>query len=88
MLSNRGFESGTLSPWIRTTPNGACAGTPAGVGTSSVKSGTYSLHDGSNGCADQISQQFTATAGQIYIVSFWLKSGSTGSTVSALVTLS
>ena len=48
----------------------------------------YTLRDGSSGCADQISQKFNATAGQIYIVSFWLRSGSTGTTVLALVTLS
>ncbi|CAF5035449.1 unnamed protein product, partial [Rotaria magnacalcarata] len=29
MLSNTGFETGNLSPWIRTTPNGACGGAPA-----------------------------------------------------------
>ncbi len=29
-----------------------------------------------NGCADQISQAFTATTGYVYIVSFWLESGS------------
>ena len=26
MLINGGFESGSLSPWIRTTPNGVCPG--------------------------------------------------------------
>lgn len=88
MLINGGFETGILSPWVRTTPHGSCSGSPAAVSASSPKYGSYGLRDGSNGCADQISQQFTATAGQIYVVSFWLKSGSTGSTVSALVTLS
>lgn len=88
MLSNGGFETGSLSPWVRTTPNGNCAGAPGQVSSSTPHSGTYGLRDGSNGCADQISQQFTATAGQIYIVSFWLKSGGTGSGISALVTLS
>jgi hypothetical protein len=88
MITNGGFETGSLSPWVRTTPNGACAGPLAQVSSSSPHTGTYDLTDGSNGCADQVSQQFTATAGQIYVVSFWLKSGSTGNTVLAKVTLS
>jgi hypothetical protein len=88
MLTNGGFETGSLSPWIRTTPNGPCSGSPGQVGNISPHTGTYGLDDGSNGCADQISQQFTATAGQVYAVSFWLKSGAVGSTVSVNVTLS
>ena len=88
MLTNGGFETGSLSPWIRTTPNGVCGGVPGSVGSMSPHSGIYNFQDGSNGCADQVSQQFTATAGQVYIVSFWLKSGATGSVISAMVTLS
>ena len=87
MLSNGDFETGSLSPWSSTTPNGDCTGGSGGVCTISPRTGTYDLCDGSYGCADHVSQQFTATAGQVYIVSFWLKSGSTGPGVSALVTL-
>ncbi|CAF4383851.1 unnamed protein product, partial [Rotaria magnacalcarata] len=83
MLSNTGFETGNLSPWIRTTPNGACGGAPATACNFGYHSGNYSACDGSNGCADRLSQQFMATSGEIYIVSFWLKSGSTGSVISA-----
>lgn len=88
MLSNEGFESGSLSPWVRTTPNGVCSGTQASVSSVSPRRGTYSLRDGSNGCADQVSQQFLATNGQTYVVSFYLKSGLSGSSTTALVTLS
>lgn len=88
MILNGGFESGSLSPWVRTTPFGSCNGSPGQVTSSSPRTGSESVSDGSNGCADQISQQFTATAGQIYIVSFWLQSGSSGSGVSATVKLS
>jgi len=88
MISNGDFETGSLSPWVVTLPNGSCGGLRAGVSTSSPHNGTYSLIDGSMGCADQLSQQFTATAGDIYVISFWLKSGSTGSGISARVTLS
>jgi hypothetical protein len=88
MISNGGFETGSLSPWIVTSPNGHCAGPATYVGTLSPHNGTYSLIDGSNGCADQVSQQFTATAGDIYVVSFWLEVGSTTPPLSAQVTLS
>jgi hypothetical protein len=88
MIINGGFETGFLSPWVETTPNGVCAGSLAQVDNQSAYTGTYDLSDGSYGCADQVSQQFTATAGQIYVVSFWLKSGGPGNTVLATVTLS
>jgi hypothetical protein len=88
MIINGGFETGSLSPWVRTIPNGNCPGSPGQVGTLSPHSGTYSVNDGSNGCADEISQQFMATAGEVYIVSFWLNPGSTGSVIAATVTLS
>jgi hypothetical protein len=85
MLTNGGFETGSLSPWIVT---GSCGGYSGVVSSLSPLAGTYDYRDGSIGCSDQVSQQFTATAGQLYIVSFWLKSGSTGSTITATVTLS
>ena len=88
LLSNGGFETGSLSPWIRTTPNGICAGAAAAVSTVSPRSGIYSLRDGSNGCADRVSQQFLATNGQIYVVSFYLKSSLSGPNTTALITLS
>jgi hypothetical protein len=89
MIGNGGFETGSLFPWIRTTPNGICTGSPAQVTTVLLPhSGTYHLRDGSQGCADQIGQQFMANAGQLYIVSFWLKSGALASGILANVTLS
>lgn len=82
MLVNGGFETGSLSPWVRTTPNGTCGGQPGAVTSSSgvPKTGTYGLWDGSWGCFDQIAQTFTATAGQQYTISFWLKSTGSSST--------
>ncbi|CAF4361306.1 unnamed protein product [Rotaria socialis] len=88
MLTNTDFETSNLSHWIRTTSNGACGGAPSEVCNFLYHSENYSAYDGSNGCADQFSQQFMATSGEIYIVSCWLKSGSTGSVVSANITLS
>lgn len=89
MLSNTGFETGSLSPWVRTTPNGNCLGTAGDVRLSCTPlSGSYALCDGSYGCSDEISQQFNAIACQLYIVSFWLKSNSTGAVQCVNVTLS
>jgi hypothetical protein len=87
MLINGGFESGTLSPWVRTTPDGPCAGVAGAVCTSLPHTGTHDLCDGSNGCEDAISQSFIATAGQIYNVTFWMKSGVATPVVKANVTL-
>jgi hypothetical protein len=67
---------------------GSCGITAGVVNSASPHTGTYDYRDGSFGCADQVSQQFTATAGQLYIISFWLKSGLAGSPVNATVTLS
>jgi hypothetical protein len=86
MLSNGGFETGSLSPWIKTA--GSCGESGGVMSTGSPHSGSYALADGSVNCADKISQQFTAIAGQIYVVSFWLRSSSTSGPASALVTLS
>ena len=88
MLTNGGFESGSLSPWVRTTPNGACPGVMAFVCNPSPHSGAFALCDGSNGCADLISQSFVATAGQPYNITFWMKSGSAGTVITANITLS
>jgi hypothetical protein len=88
MLINGGFETGSLSPWVETTPNGNCGGLAASVTNTLPFTGNYSLIDGSFSCADEVSQQFMATAGQIYVVSFWLKAAGSGPGQSVLVTLS
>lgn len=88
ILTNGNFETGSLSPWIRTTPNGSCTGIAGRVNSTTPRSGNYSLRDRSNSCADQISQNFMASADHIYVISFWLRSGSSGSGISAKVTLS
>ena len=87
-IINGGFETGSLSPWVVANPFGSCGSFGGRVSCSSPKSGSYSYADGSNGCADQVSQQFSATLGQVYVVSFWMRSSGTGSGISALVTLS
>ena len=90
ILVNRGFETGSLSPWVVSYPNEGCGfGSVLGqVCTSYPHSGSYDYCDGCNTVADKVSQSFGVTAGQIYVVSFWLATGATGSVISALVTLS
>jgi hypothetical protein len=88
MLINGGFETGSLFPWMRTTPNGACSGVAGAVSNYAPHTGIYGLRDGSYQCADEISQQFMATAGQNYILSFWMLSGAPGTGILANVTLS
>ena len=88
MLTNGGFETSSLSPgWTLSTPNGVC-GSTGSVSTSSPHTGSYSFSDGSVGCADQISQSFPVISGQVYVVSFWIQMGGSGSGISISVTLS
>ncbi|CAF0770266.1 unnamed protein product [Adineta ricciae] len=89
MLSNGDFESGSFSPgWTRVAPTGCGSGTTGYISSSYRRTGSYGYADGCNSHTDQLSQSFVATAGQSYIVSFWLKSGANGSGVSISVTLS
>jgi glycine/D-amino acid oxidase-like deaminating enzyme len=89
MLVNGGFESGSLSPgWVLSTPYGTCGATGGSVSNTSPRTGSYSLKDGSVGCADQVSQSFPVIGGQVYVVSFWIMLGGSGSGISASVILS
>ena len=87
MISNGGFETGTFSPWVVSAPSGCGLGIRANISTDSPHNGTYSVADGCNGALDRVRQSFSAVAGQIYVVSFWLKSNYTGSGVIANVTV-
>jgi hypothetical protein len=88
MLVNGGFETGSLSPWVTSDPNGYCGGFfPGQVCNWSPHSGNYGYCDGCYGLADELSQSFMATAGNVYVVSFWLATGSTRSVISTVVTL-
>jgi hypothetical protein len=87
MLVNGGFETGSLTPWVTSYPNGPCVGIAGQVCTTNSHSGSYEYCDGCYGLADVVSQSFMATAGNVYIVSFWLGTGGTGSVISTVVTL-
>ena len=89
LLINGGFESGTLTPWFRTTPNGgSCSGQIAAVTTSggSARTGSWYLWNGQINCYDQIEQNFNVTAGETYVISYWIRSTTTsGSPIYAKV---
>ena len=87
MLVNGDFETGSLSPWVITSVNGPCSSIPGQICTGNVYGGTYEYCDGCSRIPDELSQSFTATAGHVYVVSFWLATGSTGSGISLEVTL-
>ena len=88
MLSNGGFESGSLSPWIRSDPYGPCGGSAGRVDPQSPHNGSFHLLDGSDDCPDYISQSFRVTTGQIYTVSFWLQVKGTGPDITIVVSVS
>ena len=87
LLSNGGFESGTLSPWYRTAPNGnGCGGQQGAVSNSGgARTGSWFLWDGAMNCFDQIQQNFSVVAGETYVISYWLRSTATGSPIFAKV---
>ncbi|CAF1236380.1 unnamed protein product [Adineta steineri] len=89
MLSNGGFESGSFAPgWIKAAPTGCGSGTTGYISSTYHRTGSYGYADGCNSHTDQLSQSFVVTAGQSYVVSFWLKSGGTGSGISISVDIS
>ncbi|CAF1444566.1 unnamed protein product [Adineta steineri] len=89
MLTNGGFESGSFSPgWTKAAPTGCGSGTTGYVSSTYHRTGSYGYADGCNSHTDQLSQSFVVTAGQPYIISFWLKSGGTGSGISISVDIS
>jgi hypothetical protein len=87
MLVNGDFETGSLSPWVRTFPNGTCPGVPGKICSTNSYNGNYNYCDGCNTIPDQLSQSFMATTGHVYVVSFWLATGALGSVTSIDVTL-
>jgi hypothetical protein len=85
LLSNTGFESGTLANWVYCNPsNSSYSGSVTG---STSYSGSYSYEDGSIGAPDYLSQTFSVQPNNIYTVKFWLSSDSNNMTF-AWITIS
>ncbi|CAF4640877.1 unnamed protein product, partial [Didymodactylos carnosus] len=77
LLSNGGFETGSLSPW-----QGA-----AHVGAGNPHSGTYSYNDGVVGSLDYVYQTFQTVPGTLLNISFWISWGGSGSLVQTNITI-
>jgi len=70
LLSNPGFELGTLANWVYCNPSNAShSGSVTGSG---CYSGLYCYADGSVGAPDYLSQTFSVQPNNIYTVTFWL----------------
>ncbi len=68
-LINGGFETGSLSPWIPTTPNATSNDRKGGFTTyygnslgGAPKTGTFFVNDGSARCFDQLGQKKNLTS--------------------------
>jgi hypothetical protein len=85
LLSNGGFELGSLVDWVYCNPNNA---SHSGSVTSAVSyDGWYCYQDGSTGAPDYLSQTFNVQPNNVYTVSFWLEAVGTNM-VFAWVTVS
>ncbi|CAF0869472.1 unnamed protein product [Didymodactylos carnosus] len=72
LLTNGGFESGSLTPWIYCSP--VTGSISSQIASGNQHSGTYYYKDGSSGSYDYLSQKFTMISGSQYVISFWLAS--------------
>lgn len=88
MLRNGGFESGSLSPWVRFDPYGPCGGSDGRADHQWPHTGSFNLLDGSDNCPDFIIQEFPVTINQIYTISFWLRVRGTGPDITIVVSIS
>lgn len=78
LLTNGGFETGSLPPWTRGTVSG-------GSVSSCGYSGTYCYRDAIVGQTDNIHQTFQTVPGSTVTVSFYLQNNAGGSTIIARV---
>jgi hypothetical protein len=76
-IQNNGFEMGSFSNW---TQSGNTIYTWVTTNSSFVHSGNYGALFGPNGSPGYLSQTLSVTAGQPYLVSFWLNNPAPGGT--------
>ncbi|CAF4480635.1 unnamed protein product [Rotaria socialis] len=79
LLTNGGFETGSLSPWQHGTISGGS------VGSWCSYSGSYCYSDAIVGQTDNIHQTFLTVPGSTVTVSFYLQNNSAGSIIIARV---
>ncbi|CAF4246451.1 unnamed protein product [Rotaria magnacalcarata] len=70
LISNGGFETGSLTSWQRGTVSGGS------VSSGCANTGTYCYADGIVGQTDNIHQSFPTVVGSAVTVSFYLRNGS------------
>ncbi|CAF2155227.1 unnamed protein product [Rotaria magnacalcarata] len=70
LISNGGFETGSLTSWQRGTVTGGS------VSSGCANTGTYCYADGIVGQTDNIHQSFPTVVGSAVTVSFYLRNGS------------
>lgn len=89
LLINGDFETGNLSPWTLTSSS-SCQSSSGGIVTNSPCTyGHFCYEDGCKQESNFLRQQFNVIAGEMYVISFYLKLGiSTGATAFVNVTLS
>lgn len=88
LLINGGFETGSLSPWTVTSSPSGCSSGAGSVVSSPCSYGVYCYKDGCKFGSDFLRQQFNVMAGELYVISFFLQLGVTGSVAFINVTLS
>jgi hypothetical protein len=99
LLTNGGFELGSLSYWTYCNPAGSSySGTLKQTSDNfshngqafSPQAGSYYYVDGAVGQADYLSQMFATNIGGTYNISFWLfnhGTGSAGSNVNFIISI-
>ncbi len=85
LLSNGGFEQGTLANWIYCNPQ--YSSSSGSISTVNPYSGSYDYADGSVGAADYLSQTFDVQPNNIYTIEFWLAANGNSMTL-AWITVS
>ncbi|CAF3942478.1 unnamed protein product [Adineta steineri] len=89
LLSNPGFETGSLSPWIycnqnnETITGGVLSNYTSGSYSYFPNSGTYYYMGGSLTASDYISQAISTQIGHLYKITLWSRYPGTGNLTSA-----
>ena len=84
IVSNGGFENGTLSPWRTSGNTGSALRAPAaatgafGVDHDSARTGSWGAFAAPHGSLGYLSQSLQTQPGTVYELSFWISASQTG----------